>query len=312
MKHPLIYVDIPDLEYDKLITTALEYALLSITFTFDRLQLHQKQKQEDAIHSRILNIVKGKLAENLFEYFCNINGIKADFESPKTPYYTIDKRDFYYKNTEYDLKNNFLYHDGDFYKNYLKLPALIPNRFAKDQWSTRLTPYEKSKVAHVFSFMKAANYKNNKRGQNFLELKLTSYQLQFILKYSTKYKGKQQAQSGFDKYAYLKEILQGKSIKEFYTSHFYPKLVIAGFATEQNWNLFKNTGPNEANAYQNQPILNWYKKVGKRQSLSFLEGCIWGTMKNKTLPVSMLFPITDLFASLKNRVVGGNWLKTNF
>ena len=308
MKHPLVYVDLPNKEYHKLINNSLKYALLSLPFTFDRLSLHKGKSALNATNSRILNILKGKLAEAIFEYFCLINSLRVDFDTPKTPYFQTDKRDFYFEDTEIDIKNNFVYHTGDFYSNYLQLPALIPNRFKNDQWEKRLKKYDKPHVAHIFSFMKAADLHNHKRGKSFIELNLSHQQLQLIYNYFLKYKGQKQATAAFQKEDYLRAILGQQSLAELYSINFYPKLVIAGMANEKHWPLFKNTGPNEADNFMQQPMANWHLKVGAKKSLSFLNGSIWCTITNKTLPVSLLSPITELFPILKNRVVGGDWV----
>ncbi|GGE43319.1 hypothetical protein [Psychroflexus planctonicus] len=309
MHYPLIHLDFPDREYSKLIDDALRYALLSAPFTVDRMALLGKKEKHQATTQRIFNIFKGKLAESLFEYFCHINALQADFDVCTTPYYQIDKRDFSYGNLEFDIKNNFIYHAGDFFSDYKKLPALIPNRFPNDQWDSRLKPFIKQEVGYIFSFMKAAGLHNQKRGKYFVELKLTKQQTDFIHSYFMKYQGLPQNEAVFKAEKYIHEILKSEELSDLYKIHFYPKLVVAGSADKMHWDVFKNIGPFETdNHFQNDPFSNWYSKVGNRKSISFLNGTIWGIITNKTLPVQFLNPITKLFPKLKSQLVGGKWL----
>ena len=146
---------IPHSEYRIIVVHALEYAILSIPFTYDRMEIPDLQR-------KILNIAKGKIAEGLFQYFCTQNDIPADFKSCETPFYQADHRDFILIGKEWDIKNNFLYHQGIVLNDhhYVDLPALIPNRGNWDQWGKRLIQKsnQTSATGFVFTYL---NHKDN-------------------------------------------------------------------------------------------------------------------------------------------------------
>ena len=57
--------------YETLMRNAVEYAILSIPFTFDRMGIRD-------LNRKILNIAKGKFAENMLAYFLNSQKIAID------------------------------------------------------------------------------------------------------------------------------------------------------------------------------------------------------------------------------------------
>jgi len=57
MSHPIVRVQIENSIYDRLVSTSVEYAVISFPYTINRMDLR------DPI-SRITNIAKGKISEN--------------------------------------------------------------------------------------------------------------------------------------------------------------------------------------------------------------------------------------------------------
>jgi len=133
--------------YETLMRNAVEYAMLSIPFTFDRMGIRD-------LNRKILNIAKGKFAENVFDFFLNSEGVEINRQITTTPFYQSDNRDFIFNNFEWDIKNNYLSHHGDFLDldEYLDLPALVPNRGEWDQWGKReKTFFSNSSAQPMFS-----------------------------------------------------------------------------------------------------------------------------------------------------------------
>ena len=68
MSHPIVRVQIENSIYDRLVSTSVQYAVISLPYTINRMDLR------DPI-SRITNIAKGKISEKLFIHFCHVNDI---------------------------------------------------------------------------------------------------------------------------------------------------------------------------------------------------------------------------------------------
>jgi len=152
--HDIIIIDtIPERIQDRFVNQAINYALLSISFTYNRMDL-------DKLAKRIQNIAKGKIAELMFQFFMKENKLEVNFSSCQTPFYLPDKRDFLMGEYEWDIKNNFVRSANILSLAQLEeLPALIPNRpsygFFKDQWEKRnkmLHPTSNG-ARYVFTFM---------------------------------------------------------------------------------------------------------------------------------------------------------------
>ena len=178
--------------YDQLLAQAIDYAILSIPFTFDRMGIRDLKK-------KIINIAKGKFAENLFFHFLSANKINFDNQMTNTPFYSIDKRDFILKNIEWDIKNNFLIHENETLKpdEYIKLLGLIPYRGDWDQWGKRNIKYfpNTTSCGYVFTFMQKKQSKND---QDFFDLKYTFKQEMFLRDLYEKFQGKQQPISPYE------------------------------------------------------------------------------------------------------------------
>jgi len=257
----LCYDKIPEKHFRQIVERAVRYAVISIPFTFNRMGI-------DNLSQKIINVAKGKIAELMFRYFCVDNGIDADFETCQTPFYQPDKRDFWWKGKEWDIKNNFLYHQG--YQlplhQYLQLPALIPNQHQADQWQKRNVLYlEKSEgTGFLFTFLKNGNY----YGENMMSIALTSRQRAYLLQLYQQYQGKAQTHAPFDE-LYFWQHCQPILIR----IHHQPTLIITGYATHAEWHLFENSG-------------NTLKK--------YLDGVLITRINNKFCLIEKLLPFRAL------------------
>jgi len=293
----VIIVDFPNDVYDEIVEKQIKYAIISLPFTIDRMYQIERYGIDVGNLNRIKNIFKGKIAENLFSKFTELNKINIDFESCSTPFYEVDKRDFLHKNIEYDLKNNFIFHNGNEYDNYTYLPAMIANRFQGDQWSSRLNRHKGDKVAHLFSFLRSATLTDDKRGDDFVEIKLSKKQLIYLNELYNYYGGMPQNKQPFSEEKFWSRMAMYGGLN-FFKLNDRPKLIICGIANHENWNSFRDVGPLTLNNYQNHPVKNWYKKVGRKNRIKFLNGTIWGTITNRTCPVQNLIPFATIFNEL--------------
>jgi len=284
--------------YIDIVYNCLKYAILSLPFTTDRMQTGN-------IKERILNITKGKIAENLFRYFCEANEIEADFNICSTPFWTVDKRDLVFDNNEWDIKNNYIYHPGNLLNgwNYTDLPTLVPNHKFGDQWSKRninLTDGV-SDVEFLFTFIKGADLTKGKRGKYFLEINLTDDQIKFLHNLYETYRGLPQNNQPFEASWLWNKI--GFSGKQFYV-RFFPTLIITGYANKSHWKLFKNTGPAEPDNFKDYIKPYWYKRA-KSGSLNFMNSTYWATKTNASIPVSYLPSFLSRFPKLESAIKKG-------
>lgn len=268
----VIVVDsIPQDAYNKVVQKSLEYAILSIPFTINRMGI-------DFIEPRVVNIFKGKLAEGLFEYFCLCNEIPVDTDSCTTPFWMIDKKDFILNDLAWDIKNNYIYLDPSKKIDFTKLPALIPNRHSNDQWSKR--------TAFVFSFIKWSELINGKRKEPFLKLCFNEHQIIFLDKLYRKYSGLPIKKEPFDRSEYV-DHFKGLSKKPLFELSYRPKMYITAIAKSKDWDLFLDTGKRSPDHYRDFDEPEWYTRY-RSGSISFLDGTLWGTITNKTTPIAML------------------------
>lgn len=233
----VIFVDrIPRESYNQIVTRGLEYAVISIPFTFDRMNIPD-------LKQKILNIAKGKVAEGLFKFFCSHNGINLDTETCETPFYQADNRDFILNGIEYDIKNNFLYHTNStlINQNYIDLPALVPNRGTWDQWNKRTNKYftHTTGVGYIFTFLK--NLDSYVRNMNFINLNITPRQEQYIREQYRMYGGRHQDIEPFNENEFWTNFRNYGGDLNFSLSH-YPILVITAYAHQNHWNLFNDSG----------------------------------------------------------------------
>ena len=290
----VIIVDgIPTHLYDSLLDKCVRYALISLPFTVDRMAIPDEKQ-------RALNIAKGKIAEELFKCYCDANGIHPDFDSCSTEFWTVDNRDFILNGSEWDIKNNFIYTQGDLLNaNYTDLPALVPNRFNGDQWTKRAQNLlaGANGVEFLFTFLKNASLQNGTRGREFLEINLSDAQHRFLRELYSKYRGELQNIEPYTKDWFWNE-MESRGATNFYRLNFRPHLVITGFANRMNWEQFRDTGPfDRNNNWQTYTQPRWYTKSAKG-SCNFLNGTLWTTITNATLPISNLNSFLNLFPHL--------------
>lgn len=298
VENEVIIVDgITESEYNSLIEECVRYAIISLPFTVDRMSIPNEKQ-------RALNIAKGKIAEALFETFCRKNNITIDFDVCTTPFWTIDNRDFVLNNNEWDIKNNFIYYQNEHYNsNYIDLPALVPNRFAGDQWSKRNENLVTGTngVFFLFTFLKNADLINGQRGTEFLEINISANQQNFIRELYSKYRGLPQPNEPYTK-QWFWENMKSRGNDDFFTLHAKPHLIITGYANETKWNLFDNTGPYDRNNnFQTYINPRWYVK-SQKGACNFLNGTLWTTITNSTTPISTLPSFVSLFPSLKTSI----------
>ena len=270
-------------EYDEIVNSAVKYSIISLPFTIDRMRIRNEKR-------RALNIAKGKIAEDLFKWYCTHNNIDVDFESCQTPFWKTDKRDFLLDGYEWDLKNNFLYLSGQFFDRYIQLPALIPNKHQSDQWSTRSEKkiQQSDGVKYLFTFMKGAGLTSGERGEYFLNINLSRRQENILNKLYVKHNGLPTTSEPLNETDFWNDFLSDNS--DLFSLNNRPELVITGYADSTLWHIFKDTGPNSNNNYIDYIKPFWYKKAGRRNSLTWLNGVLWTTITNKTSPVEFLYP----------------------
>lgn len=263
--------------YHSISYQALNYALISIAFTYNRME-------KSDLNTRISNITKGKIAEGLFNNYCFENGIKLDFQSCATPFWMADMRDFLWLGGEWDIKNNFIYcSDSDFdHFDYTLLPALIPNKNDHDQWSKRNETYHlQSKfTAYVFTFMRLKPDE-----KQFFDLNISDEQYEFISSIASKYKNIAVSEIPFAERWFFDQFLN-MGPKELLTLYYYPELIITSCANVRYWSLFKDTSIEDCHYQDFSSDQNWYQKTDK--IIKFLNGVLVTKIRNKTCPVGLL------------------------
>ncbi len=288
----LIIIDaLPKETYDKIIVEALDYALLSVAFTYDRM------KKKD-VKTRISNIVKGKIAEGIFYAFCHTNHIPIETDNCSTPFYLPDHRDFLFLRGEWDLKNNFYYPEENKtnYAPEMHLPCLIPDNFIGDQWTKRNKHYfpDTTFVGFVFSFMPL------KSDESFFELNFSNAQLKFIDDISGHFRYAMSSAMPVNE-KWFKDKMSSISESEVITCKYYPPLVITGCANLRYWNLFSNVGPqSDDQMYLNHIHPAYYQHSGN--VVKYMGGCLVTTIQNRMCPVSDLPSFLSINPSLKTNI----------
>jgi hypothetical protein len=288
----VIIVDgIPKDVYDKIVTESVNYAIVSLPFTINRMGIGR-------VKQRVLNIAKGRIAEGLFRYFCEQNQLAADFETCSTPWWKADKRDFLYQGLEWDLKNNFIYKwRKDDAIRYTDLPALVPNRclpqqgniLHSDQWYNRHHKKfdSSSGVAFLFTFLQEADLLDGRRKNHFLEIYLTKEQLSLLEELAKKFGGKQQDKEPYSDDKFW-DAMQKRGGERYFVLHDRPNLVITGYATQEHWDLFRDTGPSgRDNHFINHLPAGWYTK-NNDGACNFMNHTLRTRIANATVPVSYL------------------------
>lgn len=229
-----------DQRWAELCEKAMRYALLSIPFTINRMGIN-------AIERRVFNILKGKLSELMLEDFAKEQGLNLDFESCTTPFYQVDRRDFLWKESEWDLKNNFL----TCRKLELEalqidhLPALIPSNFKGDQWDKRENcVFENSLDSRMlFSFM-IGKLEDGPLVTEWATFRLSTDQKKWLNSLNEHYKGRPQEQAPFSQDGFWKEWDQlSMPWEKVLKVNFNSPIFIASYAGKEHWDLFKEVPP---------------------------------------------------------------------
>lgn len=263
LAHNVITVDdLPERIEDSIVNKSINYALISISYTYNRMDL-------DLLAQRIQNITKGKIAEHIFQYFLTQQKTQVDFKSCQTPFYLPDKRDFLMGEYEWDIKNNFVRTPQKLSsEEVIELPALIPNRpttpYFTDQWEKRLEmkhPTSKG-CRFVFTFMERPVKKD------FVELEIHPGLKEFYKQIKKEYPYQKNKKPPFTESWFWNEISDVDFPK--YTLNQKLRLYITAWAGSDHYPLFFNTE--------------------KRN----FEGKIFTRIKNKTIKIHRLPAFKDL------------------
>jgi len=225
-------------KFEELIVDSVKYAILSIPFTYDRLGIRD-------LHSKILNIAKGKAAESIFFEYCKNTGYEVSTARTTTPFHDIDKRDFEYGFHEWDIKNNFLEHENDLLElnEYLSIPCLIPNRGPWDQWSKRdkLFFNNSNGLGYVFTFMKKSD---PRQPGTFFDFHISFKQELFIRDLYDKYQGKHQPIAPYPESWFFDTFTEIDS--QFSVDiKMQSRMIIAGTAQDQDFGTFRQMLPSQ-------------------------------------------------------------------
>jgi hypothetical protein len=232
-KNVIIIDDLSDRLEASIVNKSINYALISISYTYNRMDL-------DKLAQRIQNITKGKIAEHLFQYYLVQQKTQVDFKSCQTPFYLPDKRDFLMGEYEWDIKNNFVRTPQKLLaKEVIELPALIPNKpstpYFVDQWEKRLEmkhPTSKG-TRFVFTFMERPVKKD------FLEISVHQKLKEFYYNIRKKHPFKRDKKAPFAESWFWNEISKVDFPK--FLLHQKLRLFITAWAGEEQFPLFFNT-----------------------------------------------------------------------
>ena len=219
---PIIFEDIAPDVIARAKSDALEYALLSKPFTFNRMQKPMSEC--------VVNIAKGKFVENLFVSVCRERGLIIDTDSCETPFWQRDRRDFVLMDREWDIKSIFL-HRAPKDNLFNDCPALVPNRFASDQWGTRDKKYipSVSKMpAFVFVFLH----------QIELGIELDTDQETFIKELCTDHKEQEANQEPFKREWFVERFPRFADLELEIDSE--PIIAVTGAASTNQWERFND------------------------------------------------------------------------
>jgi len=292
----IIVDEIPHEIYQQLGHQAARYAIISSAFTYDRMD-------KKDILKRVINITKGKIAEGLLYFFCKENGIHLDHLACTTPFWMPDHRDFIFLNGEWDVKNNFITASNKDFNtiNLTELPALIPNKNTKDQWSKKDKLHiEQSKYgAYLFTYMRLLPDQ-----KDFFKISFTDIQLKFLEDISNTYRNTAHSKMPFVESWFWSEI-PAFNIEKQLTINYYPELIITACANARYWALFEDTGPHiKENNYIDISSPNWYAVISEKY-VRFISGIMASTITNKTCPVSLLPSFFSLHPHLAQSIKYG-------
>lgn len=229
-----------DDRWKELCNKALQYALISIPFTINRMGIK-------AIERRVFNILKGKLSELLFSDFTSKAGLDVNFKDCTTPFHQVDRRDFLWKECEWDLKNNFLTTKELGLKSHHidHLPGLIPSNFKGDQWDKKERRFfDNTKESRViFSFM-IGKLETGPLVTEWAQLRFSQDQKKWLHQLNEQYLGKPQTLAPFTKDWFWSQWEQlSMPWEKTLEVNFNSPLFITSYAGTEQWDLFKEVPP---------------------------------------------------------------------
>jgi len=205
--------------------SALEYALISKPFTYNRMRL--------PIRRCVENIAKGKFAESLVVSVLKRGGLAIDVDSCETPFWSRDRRDFVLGNHEWDVKSIYL-HRLPPNRRFDDCPALIPNKSSRDQWATRETRYVPTALAgpcYMFVFF----------GPMSVAIELDDHQEQFLSALCARYREVESRSEPFDENWFFSEFPNFEQVSMAISTN--PILAITGVAGNKDWDCFAPRPP---------------------------------------------------------------------
>ncbi len=274
----IILVDeIPQESYQAIVKRSLRYAIISLPFTVNRMELSN-------LKTRILNIAKGKIAEALFLVFARANNLPVDISACQTPFYRPDRRDFILNHLEWDIKNNFLFHAGKLLPGYryTDLPALVPDKHGSDQWAKRTQPRIAGTkgVVFLFTFLKWAS--ERKRAKGFFDFDLNPAQQELLVRAWKKYQGQPWPKVPFREESFWHEwyvLSSGHALCRLRVNDF-PVLIIGAYAGKNEFNCFRPIPGNQ----------------------TFLNGVLHTRIPNRLARLKDLPSFVSLFPHLKQKL----------
>ena len=274
----IILVDgIPRESFRAIVEESLRYAIISLPFTVDRMELH-------SLKSRIFNIAKGKIAEAMFLTFARANNLPVHTSDCRTPFYRPDRRDFILHHLEWDIKNNFLFHSGKRLNGYryTDLPALVPDKHPGDQWAKRFERKLDSSngVAFLFTFLRWAP--RRRQGIGIFDFDLNPAQQELLARAWAKYKGQPWSEEPFREETFWHEwdrLNSGTAFCRLQVSDF-PVLVIGAYAGANEFGRFRPIPGNQ----------------------TFLNGVLHTRIRNRMALLKDLPSFASLFPHLKHNL----------
>ncbi len=276
LSHDIIIIeDLPERIENSIINKAINYALISLTFTSKKMDLF-------SIKRKIENITKGRIVELIFQHFITQNKLPVNFSSCQTPFYLPSKRDFIMDEYEWDIKNTFVRTRTSLSpKEIIELPALIPNRPSSsiftDQWEKRKEMKHKTSKGARFVFTFMERPKEN----DFISLKILPQHLAFFERIKKQYPVHHGSEPPFTESWFWNEL--SKIDFPIYHLNQKLKLYITSWAGEDHFPFFFNTE--------------------KRN----FEDRIYTKLRNKTIKIHRLPSFISLFPKLNEKMVCGEF-----
>ena len=214
---------ISEKQFKKAFQYALKYAIISLPWTINRMNY---KHDKEGIEKRLRNIILGKMPEYFMWDVFQVYNIRVEPWAGETGFWEKDRFDMLvYLNgnrEEWDIKSLTLDFSKVKNEDWLKLPALIPDRHKNDQWAKRNKLFlEQSKCKRaLFTFLE-----NPGLNVHVSDQQVTAYE---EIEKHKKYYIHQE-----------KIILKKIGIVKCDSVKTGPRLVISGIAGPDEWDYFK-------------------------------------------------------------------------